>query len=360
MSDKPNGSQPGDPGDSAGSSGAAPAGAGRPRRRRRGRRIALLSAGSVVVLVGALVVAGFAVVNNLASGIPRVHVAQLDAAGQPGAAAKPAGGPRTASTGENLLLTGHTPGQPHALSGLIMILHINADHQAGGVVSLPPNAVVSVPGHGRQQLWYALQEGGPSLLVETVKHLTNLPIQHYAGIDFGHVSNVVDAVGGVNVEVPKANSAFGHYFHKGVNHLDGATALLYARDNTPPPNGELGRVWRQQSLIRAVLYKIANQNLLLNPATMYHVLSAITSMLTVDSNFTNGEIESLAKEMAGLGTSAGTFVTAPTYEPMTMHGDGPVHLKVGESHQLWLAIRQDAISSFAKKYPSTVTPSAVP
>jgi hypothetical protein len=71
-------------------------------------------------------------------------------------------------------------------------------------------------------------------------------------------------------------------------------------------------VLRQQSLIRAVLRKIAGAHLLTNPVTTFHVLSALTAMLTVDSNFTNTELASLASELKGLGSSAGSYVTAPS------------------------------------------------
>ena len=230
-----------------------------------------------------------------------------------------------------------------------MILHVNADQYSGGVVSIPPEAIVQIPGHGRGKIQDALTYGGPSLLVRTVQDLTHVQINHYARIDFDHVANVVNVMNGVDVTLPDTATSFGYTFHVGVNHLSGTPALAYARQ---PSLTEEGRVLRQQSLIRAVIHKLYVEHLLTNPVTMYRVLHALISMLTVDSNFTNSDLLHLAMEIRGL-TGASTYVTAPVH-----YIRGSAYLDQPISSQLWAAIRQDAIAAFAKKYPFTVTPVA--
>ena len=331
---------------------AAPADSGqRPGTRKLRRwRIALVSLASVFALVAAVAVGGVLVLNHLASGIRRIPVtfAKLAVADQP--VGRHSGQAMTVLiTGAGISPAGAATAGP---SGLIMLLHINANHQAGGVVSIPPQAVVPVPGRGSMQIENALSSGGASLLVQTVEQLTRVQIQHYARIDLRHVANVVDAVGGVDVVLPAPTTSFGYTFHAGTNHLNGAAALDYARQ---PSLTEAGRVLRQQSLIRAVLSKIANNHLLINPVTTYHVLSALTAMLTVDSNFTNSELAALASELKSLNSGAGTYVTAPARTTA-----GQLFLDRRISDRLWEAIRQDSIAAFAKKYPSTVTPQAVP
>lgn len=319
------------------------------RPKRRAKRIILVSLTSLVVLIGAVVVGGYVYLNHMVGSIPRVPVqfARLEAAGQ-NLGGAPSGGMTVLITGAGIGPTGSS--NPLGASGLIMLLHIDADDQAGGVVSIPPQAIVSVPGHGRAEIGNTLNYGGPSLLVQTVEDLTHLQIDHYARIDFAHVANMVDAVGGVNVVLPETTSSFGHTFSAGINHLDGLTALYYARQ---PSLTEEGRVLRQQSLIRAVMRKLANHHLLTNPVTMYRVLNALIGMLTVDSNFTDSELRQLATELSGLSGHDGTFVTAPVH----MVG-GAVRLDGAISHRLWLAIGQDAIAAFAERYPFTVTPVA--
>jgi LCP family protein required for cell wall assembly len=327
------------------SAGHAAPGARR-TRKRKGLRVALISLASVFALGAAVAVGGVLVLNHLASGIRRIPVtfAKLTVADH--AAAQHSGAMNVLITGAGIGPTGSAGGS--ANSGLIMLLHINASQQAGGVVSIPPRVVVPVPGHGDTAIQNALALGGPSLLVQTVDQLTGVQVDHYARINFSDVANVVDSVGGVNVVLPETTSSFGHTFYAGRNHIDGAVALDYARQ---PSLSEDGRVLRQQSLIRAVLSKIANDHLLVNPVTTYHVLSALTAMLTVDSNFTNTELASLAGELKDLSSGAGTYVTAPS--------SGTV-LQQPVSDRLWQAIRQDSIADFAQRYPSTVTPQAVP
>jgi LCP family protein required for cell wall assembly len=348
MSDTPGRDDPAGLDDFVGPGSLAPDEPAQPTRHRRRRlRIALVSLASFVVLVGGVVAGGYAYVNHLAGSIQRIPVSftKLDTANHPTRAMT------VLITGAGIGPTGvPEPGPVPPTSGLIMLLHINADQQAGGVVSIPPQTIVRVPGHGRTEINNALAFGGPTLLVRTVELLTHVQIDHYARIDFAHVANVVNVVGGVNVVLPETTSSFGHVFHIGVNHLNGLTALYYARQTSLTQEG---RVLRQQSLIRAVLHKLANRHLLTRPLTMVRVLNAIIRMLTVDSNFTNSELERLATELGGLSSRAGTFVTAPTHI-----SGGQVHLDRAVSRRLWAAIRQDSIAAFARRYPFTVTPVA--
>jgi LCP family protein required for cell wall assembly len=321
-----------------------------PRRRRRRLRIALVSLASFVVLVGAVAVGGFAYVNHLASSIQRIPVkfTNLDAASHAGYSDY--GGAMTVLiTGSGIGPTGALSPPGPSSSGLIMLLHVDAEGYSGGVVSIPPQSIVRVPGHGRTEIKNALTYGGATLLVQTVENLTHVQINHYARIDFAHVDRVVNAMHGVNVTLPDATSSFGQFFHIGVNHLNGFQALAYARQTSLTQEG---RVLRQSSLMRAVIRKIEFQHLLSNPLTMYRVLHALISMLTVDSNFTNAEIVHLAKEVRDL-TGSTDYVTAPVHMRA-----GKVLLDRAISRQLWAAIRQDSISAFARRYPFTVTPVA--
>ena len=152
--------------------------------------------------------------------------------------------------------------------------------------------------------------GGPTLLVQTVEQLTDVPINHYAQVNLTRVSNVINAVGGVNVTLPETTKAFGHTFPAGVNHLDGRTAIYYARQSSLT---EEGRVLRQQSLFRAVADRLANAHLLNNPIMLYRVIDGFSSSLTVDAAFTNSDVVKFANQFRLMNSRSGVFVTAPTY-----------------------------------------------
>jgi LCP family protein required for cell wall assembly len=317
--------------------------AAEPRRRKHHPwRIALASLGSVLGLVVVLAVGSYAYVNHVVSSIPRVNVAHLVAAGS--------------GSGQTFLVTssqtGPTGGTKPGSSNIVMLIHINADGKHGGAVGIPDTTLVNVPGHGTHPLSYALVTGGPSLLVQTVSQFTGIAINHYARIDFTHVAGLVNAIGGVDVTIPKASRSFGYTFKAGVNHLTGVTAIYYSRD---PSISDLARTLRQEVFVRAVLNKIADDHLVTNPVTMVRVLNSITSALTLDSNMTNSAVESLARQFGSLGSSAGTFVVAPT---RTVNGQ--LVLNTAVASQLWTAIKHDSIAAFATAHPSAVTPASVP
>jgi LCP family protein required for cell wall assembly len=314
-------------------------------RRRRGLRIALVSLASVTVLLGAAAAGGYLYVNHEVGSIPRVPVKFL-------AQDDSAGGTTVLLTDTQVGPTGLSDPQwaAHGDAGLIMLLHINADKSAGGAVSLPPQAMVSVPGAGEMPLGDVIALGGPSLLTETVHNLTGVPIDHYVRIDFNQVASVVDALGGVSVTLPATAESFGHVFDQGVNHVDGTESLEYARQ---PSLTESGRVQRQGSLMRAVLGRLADNDLLTNPLTMTRVLNALTRMITLDSTFSNSQVLSWATNLSDLPSSAITFVTAPT-ETL----DDSVMLSPVASNALWSAIINGSVASFAQQYPNTVTPAA--
>ncbi len=188
--------------------------------------------------------------------------------------------------------------------------------------------------------------------MQTVSQVTGVAINHYAQVDFSHITSFVNAIGGVDVTIPRATSSFGHTFKSGVNHLTGVTAIYYARE---PSLNDQDRALRQANFIRVLLTKVANDHLITNPLTAVRVLNSITKALTVDSNMNNSEVESLARSFGRLGGGAGTFLVAPAHTV-----NGKLVLNAPVAGQLWTAIKHDSIAAFAKQHPATVTPTLVP
>jgi anionic cell wall polymer biosynthesis LytR-Cps2A-Psr (LCP) family protein len=307
------------PGDLVESDEGRDAGEIPPKRRRRGLRITLLSLASVIVLLGAAVVGAFIYVNNELGSIPHIPVKYL-------AKDTPSGGMTIllTDTGEGTTAVTSVKQTAAATGGMILLLHIDAGNRAPGVVSIPPGTVVSV------------------------HDLTGLPINHFARIDFVHVSVLVDALGGVSINLPAATESFGHLFRAGVNQIGGIEALEYAGD---PTLTDAVREQRQEYLTRAILDKVGTEHVLMNPLKMNGVLRALVSMLTVDSNFSNSQVESLATQLRGL--SGSTFITAPTQV-----AKGSEVLEPAPSAALWSAIKNGTIAAFAQKYPTSVTAAA--
>lgn len=325
-------------------------------RIRRSLRIAGFTAAGLAVLVAGAGGAGYFEINHLAGSIPRIHgITALDAAHQP---VMPAATRRSLtvllSGDPTLPATGHAvdPGVP---SGMISMIHLNASGHGGAVVSIPSNTIVSIPGHGRGELVDALKDGGPSLLIRTVERLTHVRINHYSQIGFAGTARVVQAMGGVNVDVPYTVTSLGHTFPAGINHLNAATVLPYVRQ---PQVSEVGRELLQGNLIRAILDKIARRHMFSHVMTDYRVLHALTGALSVDSDFSNSQLEHLALRLGNLSGRDGTFISTPVHGSPVSGGTSPVRLNQRLSHKLWRAIRHDRVAAFARRYPGTVTPGA--
>ena len=141
-------------------------------------------------------------------------------------------------------------------------------------------------------------------------------------------------------------------FPQGVNHLTGVTAVNYARDPFITPQD---RLERQESLFRTLLTTIAADKLFAHPVTTVHVLNAVTTMLAVDSNFTNADIDSLIKQFGSLTADAATFLTAPTQTA----GNNQVLVPALDA-PLWAAVKNGSLAAYAKANPATVTPAEAP
>ena len=124
----------------------------------------------------------------------------------------------------------------------------------GGVLAVPRDTLVEIPGVGEDKINAAFATGGPELTVETLEGLTGLSINHYVVVDFNGVQEIVDALGGITVNVaePIEYTLEGQpvSIPAGTQELDGAQALGYVRYRGDP-TADIGRIGRQQEFLRA-------------------------------------------------------------------------------------------------------------
>jgi LCP family protein required for cell wall assembly len=316
----------------------------RKQRRKRVIRITIAAASSLVVLAGALVGGSALWVDRQLGSVQRIHVAALDAKNQP-----------LASPGSmTILLTasGLFPDQ-NVATGLIELIHFNADFQGGAVISFPANVLVDVPGYGEQRLGETLALGGPSLLIETLEHLTGVDINHYSRVTYSGLDQIVGAINGVNVDVPFPITSFGFRFHAGENHIDSADALAYVRQVAV---SQVTRTELQENLFRAILHKICGRGLF--DTSNFGVLEAVVRAVSVDSNLSNEQLVHLARALAHHMQGPGESIVVPTTGPPDAGYTTPVYLRTRIAERLWRAIRDDSVAEFAQRYPFTVTPIA--
>jgi len=324
-------------------------------RRRRGRRIAAVLGALVLALAMLSIGTVFAVSEGLGNNIDRVPgaFAGIDEATRPAVSDSLTFLLVGTDTRSDVPTTGTDAdgGIGRDRSDVLMLATVDPGRTTASVVSIPRDSWVDIPGRGMNKINAAYALGGPSLLIETVENLTQLRVDHFGVIDFAGFESMVDAVGGIDVAVSEATSNEGVEFRQGLNHLDGAEALVFVRQRYGLADGDLDRAQRQQAALRALLSKAASGGTFGDPAGFYGLLDAATRSVGVDDTLTNGGIRSLALEMTGLRASGVTFLLAPV-TGLGQEGDqSVVYLDRETAGELWGAIRDGRGADYATAHP---------
>ncbi|CAN5874286.1 hypothetical protein BH23ACT4_BH23ACT4_13290 [soil metagenome] len=151
---------------------------------------------------------------------------------------------------------------------------------AGAVVGLPRDSYVPIPGHGTQKITCSLALGGPTLMMETFRGLTGLPLEGYLLTGFNGFTGLIDVLGGVEVEVPFPinDSAAKASLSAGLQVLNGLDALAFARARKTVPGGDFGRSQHQGDILVAAAQMVRG----LGPQAVPGLLQAAEPYLHTD------------------------------------------------------------------------------
>jgi polyisoprenyl-teichoic acid--peptidoglycan teichoic acid transferase len=172
---------------------------------------------------------------------------------------------------------GSAPGRGDSnRSDSLMLLRTDPEHHRLSYLSIPRDLQVDIPGYGTSKVNAANQFGGPALTIATVRQFTGLPIHHVLVLNFDGFKELIDAMGGVEIDVPKKilSNKFdcpykaarcaewdGWRFEKGKQTMDGRRALVYSRVRTnqlDASDNDVTRGGRQQAVADAVGDEIAS------------------------------------------------------------------------------------------------------
>ena len=133
----------------------------------------------------------------------------------------------------------------------LQLVIIDTAKRKGAVVSFPRDSYVPIPGHGTNKINAAMAFGGPPLLVATFEQLTGLTIDYYALTSFDGLTDIVNKVGKVqvNVDMNLRDHFAGAFLDKGKRNLTGGQALAYARARKTLPGGDFDRSRHQGQLL---------------------------------------------------------------------------------------------------------------
>ncbi|WP_433431181.1 LCP family protein [Nonomuraea sp. CA-141351] len=301
-----------------------------PRRRSREpgprRRVSVLgwvSIGLTFVLV-AVSLAAYAYVRSVEAEIPHQPIV--------------VGPNRPPETGAlNVLLVGSDSREgdnkkygPHLKeigerTDTIMLLHISPNRDKATMISFPRDSMVMIPEcrsrtgtvlpGGLRQINSAFNDGGINCTIMTLESLTNIKINHFVKVDFTGFKGIIDAIGGIEICLPKAvnDPKSKLVLSAGKHVVNGEQALGYVRTRYALGDGsDLSRIQRQQVFLTKVLEAVTDGGLLTNPAKLNSFLLASAKAVTVDDELTLDRMVEIAYSVKGLTAKELKGITVPT------------------------------------------------
>ena len=171
----------------------------------------------------------------------------------------------------NILLLGvdRRPDEPFARTDTMILVTVDPENSKAGMVSIPRDLYVNIPGYHTTRInkahFYGEKDsypgGGPALAMQTVQHTFDVPVHFYIKVDFDGFFEIVDTLGGVDIDVPYTiddrtfpDNNYGYdpfYIEAGSQHLDAQTTLKYVRSRHAP-GSDFGRAERQQQVLMAL------------------------------------------------------------------------------------------------------------
>ena len=230
---------------------------------------------------------------------------------------------------------GSNPALNTSNSDNLLLVHLDPTHTHATVLSIPRDTMVYEPGcRARRSVGTgilgpyqsaiidgAMNLGGPSCAVNTVKDLTGITLDHFVMFNFNSFRAMVDTIGGVEVCVPRSgyhDPYSGLDLSGGKHLLTYNQALAYVRTRHGVQaggdvGGDLPRIELQQAFMSSVIQKVNSQGILSNSVQLLKIADVATRALTVDQGLDSvSKLLSLATSLTGLHAKNVTLLTMPT------------------------------------------------
>lgn len=313
------------------------------RRRRWPRRLAIAAVAALVVVLIAVVGYGAAVWGMLdavprasgllpdgddrpvavepdASGRTPLNVLILgaDVASAGDSSGNPEGGGQGGTRGSSLLAAAQT--HPSAA----LIVHIAADRSSVRVVSVPPSALVAVPGLGDASLATAGRVGGLPLVTQSVEQLVDQRIDHVMLVDVAELGQAVGAVGGIRVDAtgsPASSPDARPQLTSGSGVLEAEQTESFLAGDDASIAGDPVRAANLQAVFGGIVGAAADAPLFSSLAQGPALLSALGTHLVVDDTLTNARLLELGGVLRALDVGQIGAATLPTGEPVELGGE---------------------------------------
>lgn len=171
-------------------------------------------------------------------------------------------------------------------SDTLMIATLDPEKNQAAILSVPRDTRVKIRGYGFDKINAAYAYGGRKLTQETIENLLNTHIDHYIKINVHGFTKIIDALGGIDIDVEKRmyyedpwDDDGGLYIdlQPGMQHMDGKTAITYVRYRDE--EGDIGRIKRQQNFMKAVMDKLVSPTII---PKLPSIVSAVSDSVETD------------------------------------------------------------------------------
>jgi LCP family protein required for cell wall assembly len=204
-------------------------------------------------------------------------------------------------------------------SDTLFVVMLDKNNKNASLLSIPRDTRVKIKDHGWDKVNAAFAYGGQDLTRDTVQEFLGIKLHNYVVVDFQGFKDLVDVIGGVDINVEKRMYYYDPYanfeidLRPGMQHMDGKTAMQYVRYRDE--EGDIGRIRRQQKFIMALYKQIASKNII---AKMPGVSKQIMSMIKTDLSLK--EMVELGKVMHGMMEKDGLKMAMVPGEPEYIDG----------------------------------------
>ncbi|MCR5176808.1 MAG: LCP family protein [Anaerovibrio sp.] len=174
-------------------------------------------------------------------------------------------------------------------SDTLMVATLDPKKKKAALLSIPRDTRVKIKGNGFDKINAAYAYGGYKLTQDTVENLLGVEMEHYIIINIKSFKKIIDAIGGVDINVEKRmyyediwddDGGLLIDLQPGMQHMDGDTAITYVRYRDE--EGDIGRIARQQKFMKAVMDKITSPAIIPRiPAIIKEVMSSIKTDLSL-------------------------------------------------------------------------------
>lgn len=169
-------------------------------------------------------------------------------------------------------------------SDTMMVVTLDKETSDMQMLSIPRDSYVTLAGTGRKdKINHSYAYGGIEMAKSTVENMLELKIDHYGVFNFSSFKEIIDTLGGVEVDVPfsfternQAGVPNALVFTEGKQLLNGEEALAFARMRKQDPKGDIGRGERQQLVVQAVINKLTDLSSVTKYKSVYEAVDKST------------------------------------------------------------------------------------